>query len=94
MIVINSWDTALFISAHSHTLETRPQRVHSPPNKSKKSPLFWILMCVTSSPRRTDSVNAPGLDDDRRAKNEPSKPRFSSRSSASCPVIDGWNHLQ
>lgn len=64
-----------------------------PPYKSKKSPLFCILMCVTSWPRRTDNVNAPGLDDERRAKNEPSKPRSKSKFSASTPLMDGWNHL-
>lgn len=64
-----------------------------PPYKSKKSPLFWILICVTSSLRRTDNVNAPGFDDDIRAKNDPSKPRSSNNASASTPDMDGWNHL-
>lgn len=50
-------------------------------------------MCVTSWPRRTDSVNAPGDEDERRARKEPSKPRVSSSASASWPLIDGWNHL-
>lgn len=65
-----------------------------PPYKSKKSPLFWILMWVTSWPRRTDNVNAPGFDDDNRAKNDPSNPRSSNNVSASTPLMDGWNHLQ
>lgn len=51
-------------------------------------------MWVTSLPRRTDSVKAPGLDDDNRARNDPSKPRSSSSVSASTPDTDGWNHLR
>lgn len=50
-------------------------------------------MCVTSVPRRTDSVNAPGLDDESRARKDPSKPRSSSSVSASSPDTNGWNHL-
>lgn len=51
-------------------------------------------MWVTSLPRRTDSVKAPGLDEDNRARKEPSKPRSSSIFSASTPDTDGWNHLR
>lgn len=67
---------------------------HLPPYKSKKSPLFWILMWVTSCPRRTDNVNAPGFEEDNRAKNEPSNPRSNRSVSASTPLMEGWNHLQ
>lgn len=51
-------------------------------------------MWVTSCPRRTDNVNAPGFDDDNRARNDPSNPRSSNSVSASTPLMDGWNHLQ
>lgn len=50
-------------------------------------------MWVTSWPRRTDNVNAPGLEDERRARKDPSLPRSSSNCSASTPVIAWWNHL-
>lgn len=72
-----------------------PKRLaYLPPYKSKKSPLFCIFIWVTSWPRRTDNVNAPGFDEDNRAKNDPSKPRSSNSVSASTPLIEGWNHLQ
>lgn len=34
------------------------------------------------------------LDEDRRARNDPSMPRSMSNDSASTPEMDGWNHLQ
>jgi hypothetical protein len=46
-------------------------------------------MWVTSWPRRIDRVKAPGLDDDKRAKNEPSDPLSNNRDSASMPDIEG-----
>lgn len=51
-------------------------------------------MWVTSLPRRTDNVKAPGLDEDNRARKEPSNPRSRSIFSASTPDTDGWNHLR
>lgn len=34
------------------------------------------------------------LDEDNRARNEPSMPRSISNASASTPDMEGWNHLQ
>lgn len=34
------------------------------------------------------------LDEERRARNDPSMPRSMSKASASTPDIEGWNHLE
>lgn len=51
-------------------------------------------MWVTSLPRRTESVKAPGFEEERRARKEPSNPCSCSSFSASMPDIVGWNHLR
>lgn len=51
-------------------------------------------MWVTSWPRRTDKVKAPGFEEESRARKEPSKPRSRSSDSASTPEMAWWNHLE